>query len=130
MDEMEKKKAKEGGIEYTIIISDIPNTLDPKKFIPTMMLPRNAARSELGLSETILKSVYLSETNEVTVSPFTQGESRKRWGRVYWYIFGYNPEKMHRAASTLVAWASRLTRGHNTIRMGIDDTGLGDWNLR
>ena len=27
--EMEKKKAKEGGIEYTIIISDIPNTLDP-----------------------------------------------------------------------------------------------------
>ena len=37
---------------------------------------------------------------------------------------------MHRAASTVVAWTSRLMIGHDMTRMGIDDTGLGDWNPR
>ena len=107
-----------------MIFMGIPGTLDPEKFIPTMTLPRNAARSERGFNETILESVYLSETNEVTVSPFTRVESRKRWGKVYLHLFGHNPEKIHRAASTVVAWASRLMRGHDTTRMGIDDTRL------
>ena len=74
---MEKKKAKGGGMEYTMIITDIPNTLDPETFIPTKTLPRNGFRSQQDLSKTILKSVYISETNDTVVSPFTQVEYRK-----------------------------------------------------
>ena len=102
-----------------MIITDIPDMLDLEKFIPTKTLPRNRFRSEQGLSETILKSVYLSETNEVTVSHFTRVENRKRWNKVYLYLFGHNYEKIHRAAITVVAWASRLMIGHATTRMGI-----------
>ena len=38
---MDKRKAKEGVIEHTTVITDIPNTLDPEMFIPIKPLPRN-----------------------------------------------------------------------------------------
>ena len=59
--EMEGKKAEEEGKEYTMIITDIP--MDPETFIPTTTLPRNGFRNQRGLSEVILKSVYVSEAN-------------------------------------------------------------------
>ena len=37
---------------------------------------------------------------------------------------------VHRVASALVEWIPRLMDGHDTTRMGIDDTVLGDWTTR
>ena len=52
-----------------MIITDIP--VDPETFIPTTTLPRNGFRNQRGLSEVILKSVYVSEANEIIALPFT-----------------------------------------------------------
>ena len=69
--EMEGKKVEDEGIEYTMIITDIPGTLNPETFVPTKTLPRNGFRSQRGLSEMILKSMYVSEENETIVLHFT-----------------------------------------------------------
>ena len=37
---------------------------------------------------------------------------------------------MYKAASTVVKWAPRLMESHDTTRMEICETGLGDWTAR
>ena len=62
---MGKKKAEEGGIDYTMIITDIPDTLDPEKFIPTNALPRNWFNSLTGksvLGSTLCQNINLTST--------------------------------------------------------------------
>ena len=39
--DMDERKAKEGVIEHMMIITDIPDTLDPETFIPIKPLLRN-----------------------------------------------------------------------------------------
>ena len=50
---------KEGVIEYTMIITDIPDTLDPETLIPMKQILRNGFSTQLGLRETFLKSAYI-----------------------------------------------------------------------
>ena len=122
--EMDPKKAKEDGIEHIMIITNTPNTLNLEMFVPTTPLPRNKFKNQRGLREMILKSVYISETDDTIVSPFTREECRKQWGKVYLHLYGQDPDIMHKAASTVVEWTTRFMKGHDNTKMGIDDTGL------
>ena len=73
---MDQKKAKEGGIEHMMIIADIPSKLDPETIIPTKPLPRNRFSTQRERREMILKSEYISETDDMISSHFTQVECR------------------------------------------------------
>ena len=51
-------------------------------------------------------------------------------GKGIFALIWTRPGNIHWAASIVVEWAERLMMDHNTTRVGIDDTGLGNWNLR
>ena len=86
--DMDERKAKElGVIEHMMIITEIPDTLDPETFIPSKPLPRNGFSTRWIVREMILKSTYVSETDITISSPFTQVECRQRWGKVYLHLY-------------------------------------------
>ena len=86
--EMDPKNAKEGVIERMMIITYIPDTLDPETFIPTIPLPRSRFSAQWGLRETILKSVCISETDGTISSHFSRVEYRQPWVKVYLHLYG------------------------------------------
>ena len=86
--DVDVRKTKEGVTEHTMIITDIPDTLDPETFIPIKPLPRNGFSTQWGLREMILKSTYTSETDVMVSSPFTRVKCRQRWGKVYLHLYG------------------------------------------
>ena len=68
---MQEEKAKDGVVEHTLLITDIPATLDLEVFIHTEPLPRNGHSNRWPLVEMLLKSTYISEKNNTVCSPFT-----------------------------------------------------------
>ena len=78
----------------------------------------------------LLKSTYINETNDTMRSPFTRVENKARWWKQFLQLYGKDPESMLRAAKAVVKKALGPMKGHDTAQMGIDDTGLGEWNAK
>ena len=57
-------------------------------------------------------------------------ENKACWGKQFLQLYGKDPDSILQAAQAIVKKAPGLMKGHDTLQMGIDDTGLGDWTAK
>ena len=78
----------------------------------------------------LLKSTYISQKNNTVHSTFTRVENKAPWGKRFLQLYGKDPKSMLRVAKAIVKKVPGLMKGHDITQMGIDDSGLGDWNAK